>query len=356
MDELDRRLLNRIQRSVPLVREPFAQLAAELACDEPTVIERIARLRGERIARLRGDGGVIREISAIFDAVALGYEQALVALAVPADRLDEAGRLAAGHPGASHCYGRKGHVNLWLTLATSPRSALGLAATAELLARRCGASQAMVLPTLRRYKLRVQFDMAAGGASASRPASDVAAGDAPAPGRGRATLTDEQVRAVRALQIDLPCRSDPFRHLAEAESLDADMLLVHAADFLAAGWMRRYAAVLHHRAAGSEANVLVAWAAGEAVADAAGGRCAQVPAVSHCYLRPTAPDWPYNLYTMVHGRTEQDCRLAIEQLAAVSGLNDRAELWTDHEYKKRRIRLFTDEGAAWERGEGSGRE
>ena len=114
MDELDRRLLNEIQRQVPLVREPFAQLAAMLGCDEGPVLRRVEALRhGE---------GVIREISGIFDAVALGYHQALVAMRVPPERLDGAGAAAAGHPGVSHCYARDGEVNLWLTLAVSPAS------------------------------------------------------------------------------------------------------------------------------------------------------------------------------------------------------------------------------------------
>jgi DNA-binding Lrp family transcriptional regulator len=344
MDQLDRRLLNRLQRSVPLVREPFAELAAELGCQEQTVLERIAALRGQ--------GGVIREISAIFDAAALGYEQALVAMRTPPDRLDHAGQVAASHPGVSHCYAREGEVNLWLTLAVSPRSALGLSATAELLARRCGAAACMVLPTLRRYKLEVWFDLenagAAGGGGRSASAGS-ALSPAPLPGHRRPPpLSDEQLRAVRALQMDLPCRRDPFSPLAEAEGLDADSLLVHAADFLAAGWMRRYAAVLHHLAAGSAANVLVAWAVAEPVADAAGARCARLPAVSHCYLRPAAPGWPYRLYTMIHGRSREDCRMTIRQIAATTGLGERAELWTARQYKKQRLVLFTDAEAQWE--------
>ena len=58
---------------------------------------------------------------------------------------------------------------------------------------------------------------------------------------------------------------------------------------------------------------------------------------------------PYNLYTMVHGRSEQDCRLAVDELAAVGGLGEHVELWTTREYKKRRVRLFTPEEEAWER-------
>ena len=346
MDELDRQLLNRIQTDVPLIARPFAQLAGELGCDESAVLDRVAALRHT---------GIVREISAIFDAVALGYRQALVALSVPAERLDQAGRLAAEHPGVSHCYGRAGEVNLWLTLATSPRSRFGLEASAELLARLCGATTHMVLPTIRRYKLQVRFDMEGDEPTPAplggpRPAENGAPGasersgaEAPAP-----HLTDTQVRAIRALQIDLPTEPEPFAPLAAAEGLDVDTMLDCGREMLEAGHMRRYAAVLHHRAAGSKANVLVAWAADSAGADADGPRAAQVAGISHCYLRPAGPGWPYNLYTMIHGRSEQDCRLAIETILATTGLTDHVELWTTAEYKKRRVRLFGPEEARWE--------
>lgn len=338
MDSLEPALLSVIQRSVPLVRRPFDELARRLGCEAPAVIQAVDRLRRR---------GVIREISGIFDAVALGYEQALVAMRVPPDRLDEAGQLVATHPGVSHCYGRDSAVNLWFTLAASPGSALGLAGTADLLAGLTGAAENMVLPTLRRYKLAVRFgpDGPAGAEEAAPPPPDVPAGR-PAP-----QLSDEQRRAVRALQTDLPAAADPFAPIAAEHALDPDMLLVHAADFLAAGWMRRYAAVLHHRAAGAAANVLVAWAVDQAAADAAGRRCAQLPAVSHCYLRPAGPDWPYNLYTMIHGRSRQDCELTVEEIAATAGLRRCTRLWTTSEYKKQRVRLFTDDEAEWERGQ-----
>jgi len=336
MDEFDRRLLNAVQQGVPLVREPYAELARQLSCAEARLLRQVSALR---------EAGVIREISAIFDAVALGYAQALVAMRVPPDRLDEAGRLAAGHPGVSHCYARDGDLNLWLTLAVSPGSRLGLDATARRLADDCGAPAPLLLPTVRRYKLRVRFDMTHGAPASSGPLGTPppSARTGPAP-----ALSEPRRRAVRALQVDLPAERDPFARPAATEGLEPDMLLVHAADFLAAGWLRRYAAVLHHRAAGAAENVLAAWAVPEPAADAAGQRCAQLPSVSHCYLRPTGPDWPYNLYTMIHGRSREECLLTVEEILTTTSLRRHVLLWTTHEYKKRRVRLFGPEEAQWE--------
>ena len=341
-DDIDRQLLRVIQRRVPLVREPFDHIAAELGCKPGAVID--------RIKALRAPGGVIREISGIFDAAALGYDQALVAMCVPAcspqvgrpgANVDPAGQAAAAHPGVSHCYGRDHRWNLWFTLAVSPRSALGLAATAQRLARLCGAEAHMLLPSLKRYKLEVRFG---DGEDSPPPAS---------PGEARAGAPDEtQRRALRALQVDRPARSDPFSTIAAEAGIAPDDLLVCGADFLAAGWMRRYAAVLHHRAAGAKANVMVAWRVDPGRADAAGTVCAGVRQVSHCYLRPTTGQWEYGLYTMIHGASAEECKRTVESIRALANLDECEMLWTKSEYRKQRIRLFTDAEEEWEKQTG----
>jgi len=295
--------------------------------------------------------GVIREISGLFDSARLGYSQALVAFAVGPSEIDRSGSEAASHPGVSHCYAREADFNLWFTLAVSPESRLGLEGTVDLLAGRCRAKRRLILPSLRRYKLQAYFG------PASQAAARHAARSREAPGAATAlepSLTDGQRRAVRALQTDLPNRSDPFAELARGAGVEPDMLLVQAADFQASGLLRRYAAVLRHTRMGAAANVLVAWCVGEAAADAAGAACGELPAVSHCYLRPATEDWPYNLYTMIHGPSRQDCQMTIDEIAARTGLSRHARLWTVKEYKKRRVRLFTDEEAKWERSFGGG--
>ena len=335
VESFDRRLLELIQQGVPLVSAPFAELARQLGCAEQEVLD--------RVSTLGGDGGLIREIAGIFDASALGYQQALVALRTSPEDLDSAGALAAEHPGVSHCYGREGSYNLWLTLATSPRSRLGLESTVSIFAANGHASASMVLPSLRRYKLDTRSAIlnVVPAAQQPHPAPHV---DRPAPPQP----SDAQLRALRTLQQDLPARSDAFAPLAKAAKMSVKELLAHAADFQAWGWMRRYAAVLHHRRAGAVANVMVVWRVADAAADAAGRKIAQLHQVSHCYLRPTGPDWPYSLYTMVHGRSRQDCAVAIDEISAVTRMTERAELWTGKEYKKSRMTLFSEAEQQWE--------
>ena len=71
-------------------------------------------------------------------------------------------------------------------------------------------------------------------------------------------------------------------------------------------------------------------------------------AVSHCYLRPVYSDWPYNLYTIVHGRSVDECDSIINDLATDSGLTEKQALYPTREYKKARISLFSPESDEWE--------
>jgi len=336
LTEFDRRLLDALQRSVPLVARPFEQLAAELAAGEGEVID--------GVARLGGPDGIIREISAIFDPASLGYATTLAAARVPAGRLDRAGDAVAGHPGVSHAYARDGQPNLWFTLAVGCDSDLGLDRTVAVLGRLAGAEEVVSLPALRRYKLHARFNL-------SRTHDPAAAHQhtrsLPVPAGG-SEPTDEQVRAIRALQTPLPALREPFIGLARTAGMSVEALLVHGADFVAAGWMRRYAAVLRHRQAGAAANVLVAWRVPPARADVFGAQAACFRPVSHCYLRATGPGWPYNLYTMIHAPDPAAAERTIEAIAAAGGDWRRVALPTVREYAKARVRLFTPAVRRWE--------
>ena len=120
--------------------------------------------------------------------------------------------------------------------------------------------------------------------------------------------------------------------------------------FLDSGKMRRFAAVLHHRTAGFSANAMGVWAVpgDDAEVDRAGELMAGFRAVSHCYRRPTYPDWPYNIFTMVHGKSREDCEQSLAAIAAKTNIRDHGALYSTREYKKVRVRYFTPEEAAWE--------
>ena len=87
--------------------------------------------------------------------------------------------------------------------------------------------------------------------------------------------------------------------------------------------LRRVAAILFHRRAGFSANGMGVWKVPEDRIAELGPRMAAVRGVSHCYRRPTYPDWPYSVFTMAHGRSKEECDAVLDGVAAVCGLERR---------------------------------
>jgi DNA-binding Lrp family transcriptional regulator len=156
---------------------------------------------------------------------------------------------------------------------------------------------------------------------------------------------------VRLMQRDLEIAPDPFGPIADELGISFERLAGIHADFLTTGRMRRFSAVLHHRRAGFRANAMGVWAGpadDQAERDRLGSIMAGFRAVSHCYERPSYPDWPYNLFTMVHGKSTEDCEATLDAIAEATGLKERLALYSSVEFKKTRVRYFTGEEERWE--------
>ena len=124
-------------------------------------------------------------------------------------------------------------------------------------------------------------------------------------------------------------------------------MLATLQDFKAHKWMRRFAAVMNHRTAGFKANAMGVWAVPDEQLEAVGPQMAGFAAVSHCYRRPTYDDWPYSVFTMVHGRSARDCEAIINAISSETGIDEYAMLWSIKEYKKVRLQYFTNDWDDW---------
>ena len=111
----------------------------------------------------------------------------------------------------------------------------------------------------------------------------------------------------------------------------------------ARGIIRRFGATLRHQKSGFPANALVAWSVPAGDLSAIGKKMAGYREVSHCYARTPAPSWPYNLYTMIHGKTPEDCVSTAARLAAETGIADYQMLFSETELKKTTMRYFKEE-------------
>jgi DNA-binding Lrp family transcriptional regulator len=336
LDDTDKRLMNLLQSSFPLAREPFAPVAAEAELSLEETLRRTQRLLDERI---------IREITPIFDTRALGYASMLVAAKVDAENPHRAAKIINSHPGVSHNYLRTHEFNLWFTIATPPDSELGLEGTLGVLQRLTGAESIRQLPTLTLFKINMNLEMDKGTEA-------LAASVQAAPPREleRQPYDERDIAVIRALQGPMAATERPYDAAAAEVGMDIDGFLAHLDGMVERKILRRVAAILYHRRAGFSANGMGVWRVPEDEIQEVGARMAAVRGISHCYQRPTYPDWPYSVFTMAHGRSKEECDAILDGIADEHDLHgeDRAVLYSSTEFKKIRLHYFTDDYARWE--------
>ena len=330
LDIDDRQLSNVLQSSFPLVEEPFDEIGRGLALSGYEVIRRIDALKRKH---------VVRQISAIFDTRRLGYKTLLAAMRFPADRLDAAARIINEHPGVSHNYARDGAYNLWFTLAVPPYESLE--DTIAEMANRTGAEVYRLMPTIRFFKIGVNFDMVKNeGAADSYYSPDGYNQSDPESWNKAAPVTDFEIEVIRELQEDLPLEQRPFEAMTVRLGIDHDTLFATAQSFQERGIMRRYSAVLHHRRAGFKSNAMVVWKVPEERSVEVGNIMASSPWVTHCYERPTFPDWRYTHFTMIHATSKEKCEEVATDISEQTAIDDYMLLYSTREYKKTRVRYF----------------
>lgn len=328
MDNADKTILTAIQRGLPAAARPFDDLAARLGLGPEDVLARIVRLV---------ERGHIRRIGPVFDSASLGYVSTLVAGRVPPARLREVAERVGRLPGVTHNYERRHAYNLWFTLTSPSREAE--AEALERLRRETGIPHFFSLPTAAVYKICVQFDICEnGGADAGAPAPP----QRPAAPAAAAALTDEQKELVRLIQDGLAVEREPFAAAAARLGWPVERVVEQLREWLACGVIRRFGAVVRHRELGLKANGMAVFRAAGADADEAGRRLASHREVTHCYRRPPPEGFPYNLFAMVHGRSEDEVRGTVARMAADAHLADYDVLFSAAEFKKTSMRYFTE--------------
>ena len=332
--DLDKQVMNLMQGKFPLERRPYAHVAELAETTEDDVLQRVQHLIDHRI---------IRQVTPIFDTRALGYSSMLVAAKVDSEHPHRPAQIINSHPGVSHNYLRNHEFNLWFTIATEPDSKLGLDGTLEVLQRLTGAESVRQLPTLTLFKINMDLEMV--GDTDALASAAVAA---PPRELDPIELSELDIAVIRELQGDMPVIPEPYQPAADALGLPVERLLEHLEGMRARGALRRVAAILFHRRAGFSANGMGVWKVPEDRIDEIGPRMAAYRGISHCYRRPTYPDWPYSVFTMAHGRSKDECDAILDRIAEETGVHERAVLYSSTEFKKIRLLYFTDEHKRWE--------
>jgi DNA-binding Lrp family transcriptional regulator len=334
LDEDDKKLLNLMQGRFDLTERPFAHVAQLAGLEEADVLARVQRLL---------DGRIIREVTPIFDTRALGYSSMLVAAKVDPDAPHRAAKVINSHPGVTHNYLRNHDFNLWFTIAVEPGTKLGLDGTLDVLAAKTGAHSIRQLPTLTLFKIRMDLEMEQGTDALAT------AGEAVPPRELEPIeLSEQDIATIRATQGPMPVVSEPYAPAAERLGVTPAEVLARLESLRERGGLRRVAAILYHRRAGFSANGMGVWEVPEDQIFETGKRMAAFRGVSHCYQRPTYPDWPYSVFTMAHGRSKDECDAVLDAVGEATGITNRATLYSSTEFKKVRMLYFTGDFERWE--------
>lgn len=154
------------------------------------------------------------------------------------------------------------------------------------------------------------------------------------------SLSDFEKQLIAEIQGDMAVTARPYEAIAQRLGVDEARLLAVLQDLVRRGVIRRFGATLRHQKSGFRANAMVAWRVDEARIDQVGRIMAGFRAVSHCYRRDPTDQWPYNLYTMVHGKDEAACRQTARKMAAKADVHDFELLFSRRELKKTSMQYF----------------
>lgn len=306
-----KQLLQLIQTDFPLVARPWEKISQKFGTTQTDVLATVKKLYND---------GVIRRIAGVFNASMLGYQTTLAAAAAKPDNIETVAVRITQNPNVSHCYQRSDDdYPIWFTLACKNSD---INKAVEKVALDAGCDSFLILPCEKRFKLGVIINPADG-----KILSKV---DTLQP--REITLSDEQKLAAVALQTDLTAEEEPFAKLAETHELTTQKLLELAHELLDLGVMRRYAAIVNHGQMGLNSNVMAAWLVNPN--DARLEQVAQLQTISHCYIRPAQPSWPFNFYTMIHSSSREGCLNSVAEISEKLGNPPHRLLWSVKEFKK----------------------
>lgn len=156
-------------------------------------------------------------------------------------------------------------------------------------------------------------------------------------------LSELEKKVIAAIQGDIPICERPYRELAESIGLSEEILLATLGDLRRRNLIRRFGATLRHQKSGYAANAMGAWQVAENRMESVGRTMAGCRQISHCYRRNPTPEWPYNLYTMIHAESEEACWEIARDMAAKAGVDHYTLLFSRRELKKTSMIYFPTE-------------
>lgn len=326
MQALTSRLLNDFQRNFPLDPAPFARIARSLDTTAETVLATLKELQAR---------GAVSRVGPVFRPNTVGAST-LAAMAVPLQRLEAVAAIVSAFPQVNHNYEREHRFNLWFVVTAE--NPLALQETLNEIQDSTGCA-VLSLPLLRDYHIDLGFRMQLEDHTGfAQLAPDPAAAALEPALQSRRDGAEDFIQVV---QDGLPLVERPYREIGDRLGWSQQAVIETLQDMIDAGIIKRLGVVVRHHELGYRANAMVVWNVPDDQVDALGQQLGRQDCVTLCYQRPRRlPDWPYNLFCMVHGRDRDDVLACIGRMAEGLGLEavPHTVLFSGRRFKQRGAR------------------
>lgn len=309
LTHFEQRLLNEFQHHFPLESRPFRKLGSVLESEEKFVIRQVKSLSKR---------GFISRIGPVFRPNSVGAST-LAAMSVPTSALEDIAAVVSSFDAVNHNYEREHRFNLWFVV-TEPDQ-LSLRKTLAEIELKTG-YDVMSLPMLRAFHIDLGFDLGFDETrrldQKSSHSRDI---DGSLQSKVELSVLDEQV--IAAIQSGLPLCERPYEELATRMDIQADVLTSTITRLCDVGVIKRWGLVVRHHELGYRANAMVVWNVPDSKLDQVAAKLAKTDGVTLCYQRPRKlPLWPYNLFCMIHGKSQQQVRGKIGSMVRELELSD----------------------------------
>ncbi len=310
LDEVDAALIDGYQSGFPVEQRPFDVVGDDLGVSGDEALDRVQSL----IER-----GVVRRFGPVLNPPVIG-SSTLAALRVPDQRFDAVAEVVNGYRQVNHNYRRDHEWNMWFVVTAGSKARRDEILTE--IEQRTGLA-VLNLPMLTDYYIDLEFPVVNGDRFARESLQSTAVDATRISEKATGDLSALEAELLLAIQDGFPLSATPYADIAAqldvAAHLDADVESVLAGidRLLADGCIKRIGCVVNHVVTGFENNCMVVWDVPDDRLDDRGTAVGELPYVTLCYHRPRRPDldWPYNLFTMIHGREAAAVDAKIDELA-----------------------------------------
>ena len=304
IDSVDAALIDDFQSGFPIEERPFERVGDALDIDETAALERVEGLR---------DAGVFRRFGAVLNPPVIG-SSTLAAVSAPEGRFDEVAEVINSYRQVNHNYRRNHEWNMWFVVTAG-----SLETRDRILSEiedRTGC-QVLVLPMLTDFYIDLEFPVVNGDRFARESVASTAVDATRISETAATNLSSLDRKLLLEIQDGFPLSATPYRDIAAALDASVDDVLTAVERLLEDGCIKRVGCVVNHIVTGFDANCMVVWDVPDEALDEHGEAVGELPYVTLCYHRPRRPEqeWPYNLFTMIHGRDADAVDGKIDELA-----------------------------------------